>query len=100
LTFARALDVLTVLARRLLRREWPPGRVFLEPGDLGVQLEELVPQLTPPVRLARRDVEMRRHVEALERAGHLDRLLPRHGRVALADEEQGRRLHVGDVLER
>ena len=49
---------------------------------------------------ARRDVEMRRHIVALQRAVHLERLRHRHADVALAREEQRRRLHVRDVLHR
>src|SRR6266850_1591704 len=77
LTFAGALHIFLVAGRgprRLLRRVGAPGRVLLEPLDLGVQLEQLVTQLAPPVRLPRRDVQMCRHVEALQRAVHLDRL--------------------------
>ena len=48
-----------LVARRFFRRERALGRVLLEPRDLGVQLEQLMPQLGPAVRLARRDVEMR-----------------------------------------
>ena len=36
----------------------PPGHVSLEPVELDVHLEELVPQLAPPVPLARRDVQV------------------------------------------
>src|SRR5262245_45840960 len=56
-----ALGLLLVLSRRFLPGVGPLGGVFLEPFDLGVQLIKLMPQFAPAVRLARRDIEMRRH---------------------------------------
>src|SRR5262249_7468670 len=88
------------LGRRLLPfRRLLPGigalhRVFLEPVELDVHLEELVAQLAPAVWLARRDVEVRGNAVALERPVHLDGLRHRHADVALSDQEDRRRLRL------
>src|SRR6266508_1694724 len=95
-----ALRVRLAVARGLFPRERALRRVLLEPFDLHVQLEQLVTQLGPSVRLAWRRVQVGRYAVALQRAIHLDRLWHRDARVTLADEEQRRRLHVRDVLQR
>src|SRR5579884_2071856 len=70
----RRLHVLHRFAGRALRRERTFGCVRFEPRDLGIELEQLMAQLRPAMRLARRHIQMRRDAEALERAVHLDRL--------------------------
>src|SRR5262249_56512820 len=88
------------LLRGLLPRVLASHCVLLEPGELYVHLEELVAQLLPAMWLAWSDVQVSRYAVALERAVHLDRLWHGHSNVFFTDQENRRRLHVRDVLQR
>src|SRR6266550_8402956 len=100
LRFARRFHVGLLIFWRFFRCVGTLGRVLLEPLDLGVHLEQLMPQLGPPVRLPWRDIEVGRDAICLERTVHFDRLRHWHARVLFADEENRRRLHVRDILQR
>src|SRR5215208_4444467 len=60
--------------RRSLPRVHPATRIALEPLQLGVGLEQQMPEFPPLMPLARRGVELGRHVVAPQRPVHFHRL--------------------------